>query len=143
MSNYQHILVGLDLSEESRQVIDRVKKSFDLDNVKLSLIHVQEPMSFAYGGDIPMDLGEIQSQMEERAQQSLKSIGKELKVSEDNQHVIIGQPAAEMHRFAKEQDVDLIVVGTHGRHGFSLVLGSTANGVLHGCVCDVLAVRIK
>ena len=100
-------------------------------------------MSFAYGGDIPMDLGEIQSQMEERAQQSLKSIGKELKVSEDNQHVIIGQPAAEMHRFAKEQDVDLIVVGTHGRHGFSLVLGSTANGVLHGCVCDVLAVRIK
>ncbi|MCB1669048.1 MAG: universal stress protein [Porticoccaceae bacterium] len=143
MSNYQHILVGLDLSEESRQVIDRVKKLFDLDNVKLSLIHVQEPMSFAYGGDIPMDLGEIQSQMEERAQQSLKSIGKELKVSEDNQHVIIGQPAAEMHRFAKEQDVDLIVVGTHGRHGFSLVLGSTANGVLHGCVCDVLAVRIK
>ena len=143
MSNYQHILVGLDRSEESRQVIDRVKKLFDLDNVKLSLIHVQEPMSFAYGGDIPMDLGEIQSQMEERAQQSLKSIGKELKVSEDNQHVIIGQPAAEMHRFAKEQDVDLIVVGTHGRHGFSLVLGSTANGVLHGCVCDVLAVRIK
>ena len=48
-----------------------------------------------------------------------------------------------MHRFARENNVDLIVVGTHGRHGLSLVFGSTANGVLHGCCCDVLAVRIK
>jgi universal stress protein A len=143
MSNYQHVLVGLDLSEESQQVIDRVKELFDLNTVTLSLVHVQEPMSFAYGGDIPMDLGEIQGQMEDRASESLRKIGKELNVSEDHQHVIIGQAATEMHRFARENNVDLIVVGTHGRHGLSLVFGSTANGVLHGCCCDVLAVRIK
>ncbi len=39
-------------------------------------------------------------------------------------------------------DADLIVLGTHGRHGLGLILGSTANGVLHGASCDVLAVRI-
>ena len=38
---------------------------------------------------------------------------------------------------------DLIVLGTHGRHGLGLLLGSTASGVLHGCPCDVLTVRIK
>ena len=91
MSNYQHVLVGLDLSEESQQVIDRVKELFDLNTVTLSLVHVQEPMSFAYGGDIPMDLGEIQGQMEDRASESLRKIGKELNVSEDHQHVIIGR----------------------------------------------------
>ena len=48
-----------------------------------------------------------------------------------------------MHRFAREHAVDLIVVGSHGRHGLALIFGSTANGVLHGACCDVLAVRIK
>ncbi|MEO1899758.1 MAG: universal stress protein, partial [Methylococcales bacterium] len=38
---------------------------------------------------------------------------------------------------------DLIVVGSHGRHGLALLLGSTANGVLHHAVCDVLAVRLS
>ena len=38
---------------------------------------------------------------------------------------------------------DLIVVGSHGRHGLALLLGSTANDVLHGAPCDVLAVHLK
>ena len=37
---------------------------------------------------------------------------------------------------------DVIVVGSHGRHGIALLLGSTANGVLHGATTDVLAVRV-
>jgi universal stress protein A len=36
----------------------------------------------------------------------------------------------------------LIVIGTHGQKGLQLLLGSTANAVLHGAGCDVLAVRI-
>ncbi|MCV6604433.1 MAG: universal stress protein, partial [Porticoccaceae bacterium] len=53
------------------------------------------------------------------------------------------QPAHELHRYAEENQVDLIVVGSHGRHGLALLLGSTANGVIHGAGCDVLAVRIR
>jgi universal stress protein A len=44
---------------------------------------------------------------------------------------------------AKDQDIDLIVVGSHGRHGLALIFGSTSNSVLHGATCDVLAVRIS
>ena len=42
---------------------------------------------------------------------------------------------------ASREDIR-IVVGSHGRHGLALLLGSTASGVLHGAKCDVLAVRI-
>ena len=42
----------------------------------------------------------------------------------------------------KRKGADVIVVGSHGRHGLALLLGSTANGVLHGATCDVLAVRV-
>lgn len=44
---------------------------------------------------------------------------------------------------AEEQKADLIVIGSHGRHGLGRLLGSTANGVLQGAPCDVLAVRIR
>jgi len=142
MSAYTHILVGLDLSSESQQVVDRVKSLFTDNDQKVSLIHIQEPLSFAYGGDIPMDLTEVQNQLEEQAKGRLEAIGKELNITQKDQHVIIGQPAHEMHRFATENGVDLIVVGSHGRHGLSLILGSTSTGVLHGSECDVLAVRV-
>lgn len=143
MSYYHHILVGLDLSAESQQVIDRVKDLFGERDARISLVHVQEPLSFAYGGDIPMDLSDVQTQMEQQAHGRLEEFCRELGIASAEQHVIIGQPAQEMHRFAKENAVDLIVVGSHGRHGLALIFGSTANGVLHGATCDVLAIRIQ
>ena len=51
-------------------------------------------------------------------------------------------PDTETHRLANEKGIDLIVVGSNGRHGFQLLLGSVSTGVLHGAPCDVLAVRV-
>lgn len=90
-----------------------------------------------------MDLTEIQTHLENKAKEVLASIGAELGVAHADQHLIIGQPAHEMHRFAEENDVDLIVVGSHARHGLNLIFGSTASSLLHGASCDVLAVRLR
>lgn len=58
--------------------------------------------------------------------------------------VLYGRPAAEINAHAEQVRADLIVVGSHGRQGMSRVmLGSTANGVLHGATCDVLTIRIR
>ena len=55
----------------------------------------------------------------------------------------IGRPALEIKAYAGEIGADLVVLGSHGRHGVSgMILGSTANGVLHDCPCDVLTVRV-
>ena len=54
-----------------------------------------------------------------------------------------GNTKREILNMAEEENVDLIVIGSHGRSGIQLLLGSTANTVLHGAPCDVLAVRVK
>ena len=142
MSAYKHILVGLDLSTESQQVVNRVKFLFDNTNTKISICHILEPLAFTYGGDIPVDLSDVQTQLQDQAIERLSALGAELNVSAEDQHVMLGHPAQEMHSMAKNFNMDLIVVGSHGRHGLSLIFGSTSNSVLHGAECDVLAVRI-
>lgn len=142
MSNeYRHILVAVDLTKDSHSILERALQIADRNHAKLSIMHTLEPLGFAYGGDIPMDLTSIQDQLDDHAKQRLAEIASP-DVAPEDQHVVVGMPDTEIHRFADENDVDLIVVGSHGRHGFALLLGSTSTGVLHGAKCDVLAVRV-
>ena len=143
MSAYKHILIGLDLSPESQEVVDRVKFLFSHRDTKISICHVLEPLAFTYGGDILIDLSDVQTQLQDQAATRLSTLAAQLNISEDNQHIILGHPAQEMHNMAESQQMDLIVVGSHGRHGLALVFGSTSSSVLHGASCDVLAVRIS
>lgn len=143
MSQYQHVLIAVDLTDESGQVIEKGRAIAERNNAKISLIHALEPLGFAYGGDIPMDLTTIQEQLEQHAKDKLAELAAPMSIPQEQQHILVGVPDSEIHRMAKEQSVDLIVVGSHGRHGLSLLLGSTSTGVLHGAKCDVLAVRIQ
>jgi nucleotide-binding universal stress UspA family protein len=58
-------------------------------------------------------------------------------------HVLLsGSPVPELLQFADEHDVDLIVMGSHGRSGLSrLILGSVAEGVMRKAKCPVLVVK--
>ncbi len=143
MSTYQKILVAIDLTEEAPQVLNKAVEISKAHGAQLMLVHVVEPVGYAYGGDIPMDLTELQDQLDKAAKDQLAQYGEQYSVSKENQVVTVGRPESEIHRLSKEQNTDLVIVGSHGRKGFQLLLGSTANGVLHGTVCDVLAVRIQ
>ncbi|SFR43192.1 universal stress protein A [Marinobacter daqiaonensis] len=142
MSAYSKILVAIDLTEEAPQVLKKALALSEQHGAKLILAHVVEPVGYAYGGDIPMDLSELQDQLDKAAREQLGKYGKEYGISEDDQIVTVGRPESEIHQLSEDYGVDLVVVGSHGRKGFQLLLGSTANGVLHGAKCDVLAVRI-
>lgn len=142
VGTYTHLLVGLDLSKDSKAILGKAITLAKACNAQISLAHVVEPLAFAYGGDIPMDLTEAQVVMEQQAQARLDKIADELEITPANIAILVGNTASELHRYAEEHSADLIVVGSHGRHGFALLLGSTANGVLHGAKTDVLAVRV-
>jgi universal stress protein A len=142
MGTYRRILLAIDLTEESAQVTRRalaLAQAFDAD---VHVIHVIEPLSLAYGGDVPMDLSAVQEQIQTQAKAQLTEFARCIGVPPERQHLVFGRPETEIHRLAKELKIGLVVIGSHGRHGLALLLGSTANSVLHGAPCDVLAVRV-
>ncbi|MCX2981436.1 universal stress protein [Halieaceae bacterium IMCC14734] len=142
MSNYQTLLMAVDLSEDSHAVAAKAAALRDAYGATLHIIHVIEPLSFAYGGDIPMDFSGIQEEIHQQARTQLTAFGEKYGVTEANRHIVLGRPEVEIHALGEELGVDLVVVGSHGRYGLALLMGSTANGVLHGATCDVLAVRV-
>ena len=142
MSSYKTLLMAVDLSDESATVAERAGALAAANGATLHIIHVIEPLSFAYGGDIPMDFSGIQEEIHQQAKTQLAAFASDLNIDEDHQHIVLGRPEVEIHSTAEELGADLIVVGSHGRYGLALLMGSTANGVLHGAGCDVLAVRV-
>lgn len=142
MTCYTHILVGLDLTDEAITVMRKANLLAQAFGASLSIVHVVEPLAFAYGGDIPVDLTEAQQAIEDQAKKRLGALAADNPVPVQGRHVVLGQTAAELRRLAGELDADLIVVGTHGRHGLALLLGSTASGVIRGAEQDVLAVKV-
>lgn len=142
MSVYSKMLLAVDLSDESDQLIEKARTIASNNKMQLTVLHVIEPLSFAYGGDVPMDLTTVQEQLDEHARKKLARFCEKLGYPVESQLVLTGHTETEIHRIAEEKNCDLIVVGSHGRHGLALLLGSTANSVLHGAPCDVLAIRI-
>ncbi len=142
MANYRNILVAVDLNEETNVVVYKASEMASQYDAQLSIVHVVEPLGYAYGGDIPIDMTEVQSQLKGHAATQLQKIGSQFSIPEENQYVVIGRPEAEIHRMVEESGYDLVVVGSHGKHGLQLLFGSTSSGVLHGSNCDVLAVRL-
>lgn len=141
---YRNILVATDLNDECHPLVARAQELATASGAKLTLVHVIEPMAMAFGGDVPMDLSMLQQQQFDQARERLDSFASRYPaLSPEQRHLAYGQPRQEIHRLAREQACDLILVGSHGRHGLALLLGSTANDILHGAPCDVLAVRLR
>lgn len=142
MSQYSRILVGLDLSDDSETVLAKAQQIAKDGKAEILVAHIIEPLAFAYGGDVPVDLSEAQNVMETQARKRMTNICSAHDIPSDNQVITLGQTATELHTLAEERKVDLIVVGTHGRHGLAALFGNTVNGVIRGADCDVLAIKV-
>ena len=150
MSSYSKVLVAIDLSDESGQVLDRAR-DVAKEGTTMALIHVVKPIEHVYGGfgavglagDFSAQMATLEQQAAEHAAARIAEIGAELGIDGDNQFAPVGNASTEIHRVAEAIGAELVVIGSHGRHGLGLLLGSTANAVLHGARCDVLAVRVS
>ena len=140
MENYQRILVAIDIYSEYDQVLKRAL-SVVKDASQLSVVFVTMPTTYfqpyigGVGGDYVADI-------HKQAKIKLDDIAKKHNIPINQIFLPIGYAAEEIHTLANDINTDLIVMGTHGRSGLKLLLGSTANSVLHGAKQDVLAVRI-
>jgi len=141
---YRHILLTADFSEHAETIATRARSLARVFQAKLSILHVLDDIPMpdtGYGTLIPVDTPSEYDLLEaERGK--LIALGAELGVDPADLWLIWGVPQDEIVRLAEKIAADLIVVGSHGRHGLALLLGSTANGVLHHASCDLLAIRI-
>lgn len=144
---YRRMLVGLQLDPKSDEaVVNKVKELKLQYQPEIILVHAVESLLNygAYGGAYGVTTGvDMEQMLVSEAKQQLTDIANTLSLGEDNLIVELGSAKQVLLNLAKEKDVDVIVIGSHGKHGIRLLLGSTANGVLHGAPCDVLAVRIS
>ena len=134
---YKHLLLAADLTESGKISARKARQLADCHQAKLSIIHAVEPIpAYGYPG-----VTAIESPHIENAKKVLAELSQALNIPENCQHLKVGPTKVEILKAAKELDVDLIIVGSHGHHGLSLLLGSTANAVLNGAECDVLSLR--
>jgi len=146
MSVYNHILLAIDFSAAAEQVLTKALAIAQLDKSRLSLLHVVEylpPIDYMNDSLLDINWATEEKVMLEHARDTMQRFAKKHKLENVDLAVELGTPKHEISRYVKEQQCDLVILGSHGRHGISLLLGSTANAVLHEMPCDVLTVKIQ
>jgi universal stress protein A len=143
MRDYKHVLVAVELiPSNDAELIKRAESLAREFKSNIVLVHAIEHIGgySAYG----MGVGfEVEQVLIDSSNKQMKALGARIGIPEDRQVVRVGPAKFIILEEAEKAKTDLIIVGSHGRHGLSLLLGSTANAVLHGAKCDVLAVRLK
>lgn len=143
MKGYKNILVAVELNAKTdAEPIKHAEYMAEKTGANITLVHaVEYAVGYnAYGVGVNIEVEEI---LVNQSKKVMKSLGEKLGVTEGRGIVKIGPAKYVILEEAEKMKADLIIVGSHGRHGIRALLGSTADGVLHGAKCDVLAVRLK
>lgn len=140
---FRHLLVPVDGSDASRTVMDRAAELASGDLARLTLLRVLPPPVLL---DAPYSVVSVESaewpERRESAHGALDADAERLRsrgLDTDAVVTVGAQPASTILEFARENDVDLIVMGTRGKRGWErLLLGSVAERVIHHATTPVL-----
>ncbi|HHQ4901501.1 universal stress protein [Aeromonas veronii] len=142
MPSIKTLLCPVDFSQMSRAVLDYAVFMAQSHQAQLKLVHVVDQL---HGFDsykiLHMTAVEITHEMERQARTQLKELIATLPIPATFD-IRFGRAADEIVIQAKEDEVELIVMGSHGRSGIShLLVGSVAESVVRHAPCPVLVVR--
>jgi nucleotide-binding universal stress UspA family protein len=138
MITLKRILVPHDFSETSEAAMKYATELARIFGAKLHVLHVSETARTDIPTDFPLGL---EKGMEEAVRERLlKTVpGRDKREFHPNFALRSGTPSAEIVRYAKERDIDLIVMGTHGRGLIAhAVMGSVTEKVVRNAPCPVL-----
>ena len=145
---YQKIMVPLDGSELAECVLPHVEAFISQCQIRtIVLVRVLESITPAIAGEYAINMEELESRESARktaAEDYLKQVIGRLKAGETKleTEVLVGRVADRLADFADKNDVDLILMATHGRSGVSRwVRGSVADRILRAASVPVLMIR--
>jgi nucleotide-binding universal stress UspA family protein len=147
MHEIKTVLFPVDFSESSKKIINYVKLFAKNCNANIMLLHViRGPEDFtgfelgtAWWSNFEKDLRDgAQKAMERFIDENFSEVTLIISKAE----IVIGDPVEELLKFSKENFVDLIIMGTHGRKGLEKAMfGSVAEGIISRSECPVLTVN--
>jgi universal stress protein A len=143
MPGYKKVLVLLDLSDDSEQVAIAARDLAAYSNASMLVLHVVEFVPVEPLGESLMPTAQIEDELIKRSREKLDALIERLALPRSVGRVESGNTKAEILRVAEEEKADLIVLGSHERHGLAILVNFTEDTVLHAAHCDVLAVRLK
>jgi universal stress protein A len=146
---YDKILVPIDFSEHSRRTVAYATGTASKHNSTIYLLHVFQIPDYVVSpyARRRQNSAEVQSQVdaaEQEARESLEAFAVELskKGIKVQPYLRVGYPFDEIVLMAHHFNVDLIIIGSHGRGPISrLLVGSTAERVVEHAPCPVLVVK--
>jgi universal stress protein A len=146
MLTLKTVLVPTDFSEPSESALRYGKAMAEAFGASLHVVHVMEDLlAHAWAAEVYVSsMPQLRDEIEKESRQRLGAL-----LSEAERHkfraetaLLAGNPFLEIIRYAKAHDVDLIVMGTHGRGPIAhMLLGSVAEKVVRKSPCPVLTVR--
>jgi nucleotide-binding universal stress UspA family protein len=145
MSTWKKICCPTDLSEASRAALGQAAAIARESRAELILLHVSARGGHAAGGEAllaPPPRPAVHPDRDEGRLKIWTEEAERLAPGAVTSIELMGSPAEEIVRCAREFGCDLLVMGTHGRSGIGhLALGSVAEAVIRAAPCPVLVVR--
>jgi nucleotide-binding universal stress UspA family protein len=144
MITLDKVLVPTDFSECSEVALRYGRALAANFGATLHLLHVvQDPYTQPWAAEaFPAPLGDLLNEWQAQARDRLCAAIPESERATTMVTTLVGSPAGEILRYATEQEVDLIVIGTHGRGAIGhMLLGSVTERVVRKAPCPVLTVR--
>ncbi|MGA2955235.1 MAG: universal stress protein [Thermodesulfobacteriota bacterium] len=148
MVTYKNILFSTDFSENAQAALPFAIDLANKYGAMLHLLHVyQDPgdvAEFEISSNIRMDWIRVAHLVGTEMEKKLKALCEEVtrEVGSCQSKILRGRPPSEILRYAKEANIDLIVMASHGLTGWEHVLfGSTTERVLRESPCHVMVIR--
>lgn len=140
---YKNILIAVDLAGSSSAVLKRGKQLAEQCGAKYHAVYcINHPVTPFGELSVPGPMLNL-IQLKHEIFAHFKQLVEKVDMDSNCISIEIGHSVDTIIKKAKDNEADLIIVGTHGKHGVRLLVGSTVTGILHHAHCDVLTVRIK
>lgn len=141
-----NVLVATDFGEAATAAFHHAREVARAFGARLHVLHVVEDLNAtaAVGSVTGLDFTRRQMELEVEARDRLRAMLDDDLRSAGTETVVMtsNRPAGAILRYAEDANIDLIVLGTHGRHGFSeFFMGSVAQQVVRRAQCPVLTLR--
>jgi nucleotide-binding universal stress UspA family protein len=146
--NFKKILVPVDFSKCSGAALDYAMRLAKALDAKIEVVHAFE-MPTLVPPHVVVVMGEVQASLSEHAEREARRqfeafLTEHGVTRETPRELLLGPAGLTIVERLASKDVDLVVMGTHGRTGLRRwVMGSTAEKVLREAPCPVLTVRTK